>query len=429
MKLMVIDGNSLINRAFYGIRMLTTRDGQPTNAIYGFINILLKLLDEEKPDALCCTFDLKAPTFRHLQYEGYKAQRKGMPEELAAQMPVLKQVLDAMNIPRYELEGWEADDLIGTIAARDAAAGWDTVVVTGDKDSLQLITEHTRVKLVSTRMGQTTTREMTPERFREEYGFDPIHIIDLKALMGDTSDNIPGVKGIGEKTAMGLVQMYGSIDHLYDHMPEIVTAPETPAKPNVVKKLEEGAAQARMSYDLATIRCDAPLDFKPEDAARREVDAPALYDLMLHLEFAKLIDKLGLKAAQGAAPAEDSPAPRAPAHVAEDAGALDGLLASWESADHVSFLPLPSLDGVCAVWGERTEILLQSRLGAEGYDRFLKGFFSGNIKKVSHDVKDLMNRLLGEGLGVEGFAFDTALAAYLLAPTDGSYALDKLSIT
>ena len=429
MKLMVIDGNSLINRAFYGIRMLTTRDGQPTNAIYGFINILLKLLDEEKPDALCCTFDLKAPTFRHLQYEGYKAQRKGMPEELAAQMPVLKQVLDAMNIPRYELEGWEADDLIGTIAARDAAAGWDTVVVTGDKDSLQLITEHTRVKLVSTRMGQTTTREMTPERFREEYGFDPIHIIDLKALMGDTSDNIPGVKGIGEKTAMGLVQMYGSIDHLYDHMPEIVTAPETPAKPNVVKKLEEGREQARMSYDLATIRCDAPLDFKPEDAARREVDAPALYDLMLHLEFAKLIDKLGLKAAQGAAPAEDSPAPRAAAHVAEDAGALDNLLASWESADHVSFLPLPSLDGVCAVWGERTEILLQSRLGAEGYDRFLKGFFSGNIKKVSHDVKDLMNRLLGEGLGVEGFAFDTALAAYLLAPTDGSYALDKLSIT
>ena len=201
MKLMVIDGNSLINRAFYGIRMLTTKDGQPTNAVYGFVNILLKLLDEEKPDALCVTFDRKAPTFRHLAYEGYKAQRKGMPDELAAQLPVLKDVLAAMNIPRYELDGWEADDLLGTIAARDTAAGWETVIVTGDKDSLQLVSDATRVKLVSTRMGQTTTKEMTPETFREAYGFDPVHIVDLKALMGDTSDNIPGVKGIGEKTA------------------------------------------------------------------------------------------------------------------------------------------------------------------------------------------------------------------------------------
>ena len=215
MKLMVIDGNSILNRAFYGIKLLTTKDGLPTNAVYGFLNILLKLTDEEKPDALCVTFDRKAPTFRHLAYEGYKAQRKGMPDELAAQLPVIKDVLDAMNIPRYELDGWEADDLIGTIAARDTAAGWDTVIVTGDKDSLQLVTESTRVKLVSTRMGQTTTREMTPDSFREAYGFDPIHIIDLKALMGDASDNIPGVKGIGEKTAMDLIQRYQSVAAIY----------------------------------------------------------------------------------------------------------------------------------------------------------------------------------------------------------------------
>ena len=150
---MVIDGNSIINRAFYGVKMLSTRDGQPTNAVYGFLTILQKLLDEEAPDALCVTFDMRAPTFRHLAYAGYKAQRKGMPEELLSQMPLLKEVLDAMNIPRYELEGWEADDLIGTIAARDTAAGWETVVVTGDKHALQLIDGHTRVKLVSTRMG------------------------------------------------------------------------------------------------------------------------------------------------------------------------------------------------------------------------------------------------------------------------------------
>lgn len=214
-KLMVLDGNSLVNRAFYGVSQnLTTRSGQPTNAIFGFLNILGKLLDDSNPDALCVTFDRKAPTFRHLAYDGYKATRKGMPDELASQMPILKDVLSAMNIPIYEMDGWEADDLMGTIAAKDTAAGWDTIVVTGDKDSLQLVTDHTTVKLVSTRMGRTTTKDMTPDAFREEYGFDPIHIIDLKALMGDASDNIPGVKGVGEKTAMALVGRYLSLIHI-----------------------------------------------------------------------------------------------------------------------------------------------------------------------------------------------------------------------
>ena len=172
MKLMVIDGNSIVNRAFYGVSQnLSTREGLPTNAIFGFVNILLKLLEEEQPEGLAVAFDLKAPTFRHLAYEGYKAQRKGMPEELAVQMPVLKRLLDAMNIRRYELEGWEADDLLGTMARVNGEEGGQTVVVTGDKDSLQLITDSTTVKLVSTRMGRTTTRNMTPEAFREEYGF------------------------------------------------------------------------------------------------------------------------------------------------------------------------------------------------------------------------------------------------------------------
>ena len=214
-KLMVIDGNSIVNRAFYGVsQSLTTREGQPTNAIFGFLNILNKLLDDTAPDALCVTFDRAAPTFRHLAYAEYKANRKGMPEELASQMPLLKEVLSALNVPMYELDGWEADDLLGTIARLDQEAGWETVIVTGDKDSLQLVTETTTVKLVSTRMGRTTTRDMTPEAFREEYGFDPKNIIDLKALMGDSSDNYPGVKGVGEKTAMALIQLYHTIAHL-----------------------------------------------------------------------------------------------------------------------------------------------------------------------------------------------------------------------
>ena len=223
MKLMVIDGNSIVNRSFYGVRPLTTRDGLYTNAVYGFVTTLQRLLEEEAPEALCVTFDRREPTFRHLEYEGYKAQRKGMPEELAQQMPVLKEVLDAMDVPRYELAGYEADDLIGTISRKCEDAGWECVAVTGDKDSLQLVTDRTRVKLVSTRMGQTTTKDMTPATFREAYGFDPIHIIDLKALMGDASDNIPGVKGVGEKTAMALVQRYQTIER-YDRSTGLVGA-------------------------------------------------------------------------------------------------------------------------------------------------------------------------------------------------------------
>ena len=213
-----------------------------------------------------------------------------MPEELRMQVPVLKEVLDALNIPRYELEGWEADDLIGTISRKCEAAGWDCVVVTGDKDSLQLITDHTKVKLVSTRMGQTTTKDMTPETFREQYGFAPIHMIDLKALMGDTSDNIPGVPGVGEKTAMDLIQKYGSVDAIYDKLPDI------DAKPAAIKKLTAGEEAARHSYWLATIVTDAPLDFDPARTTWcQEPDTGGAIPLFLKLEFSKLIEKFGLR--------------------------------------------------------------------------------------------------------------------------------------
>ncbi len=429
MKLMVLDGNSLINRAFYGVRPLSTRDGTPTNAVYGFLNILLKLLDEDKPDALCVTFDRKAPTFRHLKYEGYKATRHAMPDDLAAQLPILKDVLKAMNVPMYELDGWEADDLLGTIAAKDTAAGWDTTVVTGDKDSLQLIDEHTTVKLVTTRMGQTTTRDMTPEAFRADYGFDPIHIIDLKALMGDSSDNIPGVKGIGEKTAMGLIQMYGSLDHLYDHMPAVCTAPQTPAKPAMVQKLADGKADAYFSYDLATIRTDAPIEFSPADAKRREPDA-SLYDLFLKLEFSKLIERFGLTSGEPSA----SSAPisvTCESEMVESEERMEELLDLWETRDHISLLALPGLAAVCVEWGDgdtgRAALFFPDKLPC--YNDFLRRLFSSKVKKVSHNVKDLMNTLLAEGLSTDGFVFDTALAAYLLAPTDGSYGLPKLALT
>ena len=425
-KLMVIDGNSIINRAFYGIRMLTTRDGTPTNAVYGFLNILLKLLEEEAPQALCVTFDRKAPTFRHLAYEGYKAQRKGMPEELAAQLPLMKDVLDAMNIPRYELDGWEADDIIGTISVKDAAAGWETVIVTGDKDSLQLVTDATRVKLVTTRMGQTTTKEMTPDAFREAYGFDPIHIIDLKALMGDASDNIPGVKGIGEKTAMDLIQRYTSVEEIYKDLDALEV------KPAVRKKLTEGVEQARLSYELATIHTDAPIDFAPEDAVRKGYNEPALYDLLLKLEFSKLIDRLGLKAPQGEVQAEETFTGTCTSEEVTDRARAEELLAIWRQQESVDVLALPTLDVVVVEhWESETDshaaLLMASKL--EGYNEILKALFAADIRKNTHDVKTLLSRLLAEGIEGEGFVFDTALAAYLLSPTDGSYELEKLDVT
>ena len=427
-KLMVLDGNSIVNRAFYGVSSnLTTRTGQPTNAVFGFLNILNKLLDEEQPQALCVTFDRKAPTFRHLAYEGYKAQRKPMPEELASQMPILKEVLSALNIPMYELDGWEADDLIGTIAKTDERAGWDTVIVTGDKDSLQLVTDHTTVKLVSTRMGRTTTKDMTPETFREAYGFDPIHIIDLKALMGDASDNIPGVKGIGEKTAMALLAQQPSIDGLYANLDKM------DVKPAARKKLVEGEEAARMSYDLATIRTDAPIDFKPEDNLCRKPDEPRLYQLFLDLEFAKLIDKYHLTAPQGEGAAAEQPefSASCESEVVDAPARARELLALWAGLDRVAVLALPSLDGVCVTWEQGEEghaaLLLADRL--ECYNDILNGLFAHGIRKMTHGAKELCRALLSEGIAPGGFVFDTEVAAYLLAPADGSYDLEKLGLT
>ncbi|MBQ7778430.1 MAG: DNA polymerase I [Oscillibacter sp.] len=425
MKLMVIDGNSIVNRAYYGIRPLTTRDGLYTHAIFGFLTTLLRLKSEEEPDALCVTFDVHAPTFRHQAAESYKATRKGMPEELQMQMPVLKEVLDSLNIPRYEMAGWEADDLIGTISRKCEAAGWDCVVVTGDKDSLQLITDHTKVKLVSTRMGQTTTKDMDEAAFREQYGFAPIHMIDLKALMGDTSDNIPGVPGVGEKTAMGLVQKYGSIDALYAKMPDIE------AKPAALRKLQEGEESARQSHWLATIVTDAPLEFVPEENLVRQPLETA-YPLFLKLEFTKLIEKFNLQAVeQSVEPVQEKNFTVTARQVLSENDAAE-LLELWRKADYVTVMALPDLTGVMVDCDISDTEAVSAELFFEKYqgdwNALLRALFSADIKKVTHELKDLIRTLLANDLPAEGFIFDTALAAYLLDATAGSYALDRLFV-
>ena len=402
MKLLILDGNSVINRAYFGVRPLTTRDGLYTHAIYGFLNILERMEKEEQPEAIAVAFDLHGPTFRHLKYEGYKANRHGMPEELAQQMPIMKDVLRAMNIPIYECQGWEADDVIGTAARICSQQGWECVIVTGDRDSLQLIDENVHVKLVISKPGQTTATLYTEEVFREEYGFEPKKLIDLKALMGDSSDNIPGVGGVGPKTAKDLLAKFGSLDGVYAHLDD------PSIRPKLREKLEKDREQAYLSYDLATIRPEAPVEFAPRDAIVQPYNRPELYKLFQKLEFVRLIDKYGLRGAAEEAPKQETAVkalPRVdtlPADVTACALYLaeDGSLGiAWE-------------DGVCAF--TPMELTMQGIVLA---DKML----------VLHDSKSTFHRLDGLGIGRGKCVFDTALAAYDLNPSQSDYPVSKLA--
>ena len=402
---MILDGNSIVNRAFYGVRMLNAPDGTPTNAIFGFLNILQRMMDEQKPDALCVAFDRKEPTFRHKAYDGYKAQRKPMPEELAVQMPLLKETLDAMGIRRYELAGYEADDILGTAARICRERGWDCAVVTGDKDSLQLIDEHTVVCNVKSRMGQTETIDYTPEVFEAEYGFAPPLMVDLKALMGDSSDNIPGVPGIGEKTAMELIRKYGTIDNIYRQLPAL------DIKEGVRKKLAEGEESARKSYWLATILREVPLELNPEDAVWDRNYTDALYGLFKRLGFQKFIEKWGLaESAAAAGPASEG----LPRILVNSAAGMEKLLQALKDAEHVAVRFIDNLDAIELCDGKAVYGASWNACG-EDYDKLLDLLFSPDIKKLGHNVKDLMNVLSQEGRCL-GRETDGAEAVFALAP-------------
>ena len=421
MKLLVLDGNSIINRAFYGIRALNAPDGTPTNGVFGFLSILQSLYERERPDGVCVAFDVHAPTHRHRLYDAYKAGRRPMPEELKTQMPLMKEVLDTMGIRRYELEGWEADDLLGLFGQRAAQSGWDCRLVSGDRDVLQLVTERTHVIHIKTRMGRTETIEYDPARFREEYGFEPEKLVDLKALMGDSSDNIPGVPGIGEKGAMELLHRFGSLEGVY------AALEDEGLTPGQKKKLAAGEQSARLSYTLATIRPDAPLAFRPEDTLWQLQTQGALYGLFRRLGFTKFIDRWGLT--PGAATTEDAADPAVeteapfPQEELTPSQAIERVLA----AEAVALQPVSrdSLDALQLCDG-RSIFTARWADDGEGYDRLLRTVFDGKVKKIGHDVKDLMRLLLADGLGTEGFVFDTALAGYLLKATASVYTPEGL---
>ncbi|MCL2390990.1 MAG: DNA polymerase I [Oscillospiraceae bacterium] len=424
MKLLTIDGNSIVNRAFYGVRHLTSGDGTPTNAVYGFISILQKLINEESPDALCVMFDTPVATFRHERYSEYKAHRTGMPDDLAVQMPILKEVLDAMNICRYELEGWEADDLLGTLAKSCDSQKWDCVIVTGDKDSLQLVTNHVNIKNVKTRMGQTETKLYTPEVFFEEYGFEPTKMIDLKALMGDSSDNIPGVQGVGEKTALDLVRRFGSIDYIFDNLEDL------DIKDSVRKKLDAGRERAKLSYELATIHCNAPLHISPDQSLRRAVDNDRLFELFKKLGFLRFIKEFGLT--QPAAHSGEVKEPTmVEVHSEEDCSKLLGLAKSAQcislqlDIDYFDCVAVGFPDISCN--GGQNDIYVLRQGVTNGFDHALYELLSDQIKKVGHDIKDIIHACLRRNVPTGSWVFDTALAAYLISPTDNNYSIDRIA--
>ena len=425
MKLMILDGNSIVNRAYFGIRMLNAPDGTPTNAVYGFLTILRRMLDLEKPDALCVAFDLKAPTFRHKQYAGYKAQRKPMPEDLAVQMPILKEVLDAMHIRRMELEGWEADDLLGTVSRICEGENWDCTVVTGDKDSFQLITEHTHVCHVKSRMGKTETIDYSPAVFQEEYGFEPIRMIDLKALMGDASDNIPGVPGIGEKTAKDLLVRFHTLDEIYQD-PESLDV-----KPGVKKKLIEGKDSAYLSYDLATIHTDAPIAFKPDEAIWNRDFQPELYDLFLRLGFSKFIEQWGLKPSEDSVQPEQFTGECTSVLIRTDADAIEAAEVLKKRTAPAYYWCQPELDMVAIhadIGDDAIGYFLRREDFSGDYDAALRLLFDPAILKVGHNIKNIQKTLLTLGVKPGGWGFDTALAAYLLDATAGSYEVRSLCV-
>ena len=417
-KIMLIDGNSIVNRAFYGVPLLTNGEGRYTNGVYGFLNILFKLLDEEQPDYLAVAFDLHAPTFRHRTFDGYKGTRKGMPEELREQMPLLKEVLQAMHIPIFEQEGFEADDILGTLSALAEKNGIVPVVVSGDRDLLQLAGETLKVRIPKTKGGRTETEDYYAADVQAKYGVTPAEFIDMKALMGDASDNIPGVPGIGEKTAAKIITQYHDIETAIAHAAEI--------KP---KKASENLAayqeQARLSKFLATIVRDMPLEWDKETLKIGDMFNQTAYELVKRLEFKSMFSRF-----EGSA-STPKQAEQTYRFVADREGAKEVLAALKKGEVGYAFvyeneegqglaLYQEQLGGV---WMEASMAFLMQEL----LEIFQPFFADSAYRKIGHDVKKDIRFL--RSYGYDGFTaeFDTAIGAYILNATGSSYEYDDIA--
>ncbi len=422
MKLLAVDSNSILNRAFYGIKLLTTQNGEYTNALFGFLNILKKVLDDEAPDGVMFAFDLKAPTFRHKKYDGYKANRKGMPEELAAQLPIIKEILHLMGYTIVEKEGYEADDIIGTIAKAAQNQGWDCVIVTGDRDSFQLIDEHITVRLAATKMGRPETRFCDTAYVKEEYHVAPPQLIDVKAIMGDTSDCIPGVAGIGQKGASDLIEHFGSLDGVYQNIDDPFI------KPGMRQKLQNSRDMAYLSYDLAKICLQVPMDTDMAAYRKQPGDPGALKALLARLEMFTAIKKWGLEQVQASAlEQEDSPAPKAAAK-AMQVYTLKAAVVPPELKNAQKLYVLPQFaNNELVSLAMPTEQMLFLANGAVAKGMFEKLFCQQEYPVYTDKTKELFAYAFQNGLCMRLPAFDCSLAAYLLNPNAAQYAVLPLA--
>lgn len=406
-KLLILDSNSILNRAFYGVRYLSAKDGTPTNAIYGFLNILLKLIKEHEPDYICAAFDVKAPTFRHKQYEGYKAQRKPMPEGLAAQMHLAKDVLRAMSVTILEKEGYEADDIIGTVARLCEESEISCFIATGDKDDLQLASDKTKVILTVTKSGYNETIIYDDKAVKEKYHVTPTEFIDVKALMGDPSDNIPGVKGVGEKTAMSLIEKHHSIEYIYENIDGIGL------KGAMLQKMKDGRKMAFMSKELATINRNTPIEFNAEECVFDGFENNGeLYEILKRLELNSIIKKLDLSGGDNVKENED---------IFKDFSYQVGDK-NMISGDKVTVVLDFDGDNIssAAVGVGNNAIVLNEQ------DDIKELLEDDSIAKIMFDVKEAIVKLNGR-IDIKNISDDTAIAAYLVDPAKNEYTIEKLA--
>lgn len=430
-KFMIVDGNSILNRAFYALKgpgMLTRSDGTPTNAVYGFINILNKYLEEEKPDYLAVAFDLKAKIFRSDLYAEYKANRKGMPDELAIQVPIVKRVLKAMNIAIVEQEGIEADDLIGIYSRIAENQGISVSILTGDRDALQLVSDLVTVIIPSTSKGQTITSRYTPSDVLEKYGVEPISLIEIKGLMGDTSDNIPGVRGVGEKTAIELIKQYKTLEKLYENLDSI-------SKPKLKSNLEEGREMAFLSRKLGTIIRDKEGIDGISDFKRREINKKELLEIFRELEFKSLIKKLALDVPEKEG--TDTTAPQeVPYEKISDLNTLNKVLSDLSEKDKVSLLAViektrvigGSLNALAIGHNDSNYVVLTEKFDERELAKALNVIFENKeLTIVTHNVKELYTWALSHDLDIECRIFDLMVAEYLIDALASSYTIPDLA--
>ncbi len=412
MRVLAIDGNSILNRAFYGIRQLSTKDGRFTNGIYGFMTILLKLRDEVKPDGVAIAFDLKAPTFRHKMYDGYKANRHGMPPELAEQLPVLKELLVALGYKIVSLEGYEADDVLGTVAEM-CKNGDECYIATGDRDSFQLVRDNVTVLLPHTKMGTTTTETYTPNRIMDEYGVTPLQMIDIKALQGDSSDCIPGVTGVGPKTAGDLIQKYGSIKNIYENIDEL------DIKETLRNKLVSDKEQAFLSYTLGTIINNVPIEYGLGDFVVDKADEQKARAMLADLEMFKIIEKLNFSMPTLAETKKEDKVKALNFTSDFDTNDLLNRIKQEKSAYFTADYKDLDNPEFCFLCDNTVHHLEPMHFG---YFEFLQSVLEDeNIKKYTDNSKLLYRFAFLNNIEIRGIALDTSLAGYILNPSANGY--------